>query len=217
MCVGGGSDAAEDSLRYQKEQDAKRERRVREGMGNVDAFFDGGVVDGKAYSGFDDRFYNKRADAYEDFANPQVTRQFRDAQEGLLYGLADANLLNSSAAVEDFGTLDRERTQARDDVARRGDNFADGAREAVAGQRANLTNLIQSTADPTAIRSQLGSVADVLNTADSYSPLGNMFEQTTRGVGAYQVGQDRAAARRQVEQAYASNPSRSSSGKNITG
>jgi len=217
MCGGGGSDAAEDSLRYQKKQDAKRERRVREGMDNVDAFFDGGVVDGKAYSGFDDRFYNKRADAYEDFANPQVTRQFRDAQEGLLYGLADANLLNSSAAVEDFGTLDRERTQARDDVARRGDNFADGAREAVAGQRANLTSLIQSTADPTAIRSQLGSVADVLNTADSYSPLGNMFEQTTRGVGAYQGGRDRAAARRQVEQAYASNPSRSSSGKNITG
>jgi hypothetical protein len=144
-----------------------------------------------------------------------VTRQFEDAQESLLYGLADANLLNSSAAVRDFGTLDRELTQARDDVARRGMNFADDAREAVAGQRSNLTNLIQSTADPTAIRSQLSSVADVLNTADSYSPLGNMFDDTLRGVSAYQTGADRAAVREQVNAAYASNPSSSSSGRRI--
>ena len=213
MCGGGGSDAAEDSLRYQKEQDAKRERRTKKGMSDVESFFDGGYVDGEYYEGFDDQFFDQRADAFEDYANPRATRQFKDAQEGLLYGLADANLLNSSAAVDDFGTLDRELTQARDDVARRGDNFADGAREAVAGQRANLTNLIQSTADPTAIRSQLGSVADVLNTADSYSPVGNFFEGTTRGIGAYQAGADRQAIRQRVNQSYASNPS-SGSGKN---
>ena len=215
MCGGGGSDAAEDSLRYQKEQDAKRERRIKKGMSDVESFFDGGYVDGEYYEGFDDQFFDQRADAFEDYANPRATRQFKDAQEGLLYGLADANLLNSSAAVDDFGTLDRELTQARDDVARRGDNFADGAREAVAGQRANLTNLIQSTADPTAIRSQLGSVADVLNTADSYSPLGNLFEATTRGASAYQTGVNRDSARRQVEQAYASNPS-SGSGRTVS-
>jgi hypothetical protein len=213
MCGGGGSDAAEDSLRYQKEQDAKRERRIKKGMSDVESFFDGGYVDSEYYEGFDDQFFDQRADAFEDYANPRATRQFKDAQEGLLYGLADANLLNSSAAVDDFGTLDRELTQARDDVARRGDNFADGAREAVAGQRANLTNLIQSTADPTAIRSQLGSVADVLNTADSYSPVGNFFEGTTRGIGAYQAGADRQAIRQRVNQSYASNPS-SGSGKN---
>ena len=213
MCGGGGSDAAEDSLRYQKEQDAKRERRIKKGMSDVESFFDGGYVDGEYYEGFDDQFFDQRADAFEDYANPRATRQFKDAQEGLLYGLADANLLNSSAAVDDFGTLDRELTQARDDVARRGDNFADGAREAVAGQRANLTSLIQSTADPTAIRSQLGSVADVLNTADSYSPVGNFFEGTTRGIGAYQAGADRQAIRQRVNQSYASNPS-SGSGKN---
>ena len=213
MCGGGGGNAAEDSLRYQKEQDAKRERRIKKGMSDVESFFDGGYVDGEYYEGFDDQFFDQRADAFEDYANPRATRQFKDAQEGLLYGLADANLLNSSAAVDDFGTLDRELTQARDDVARRGDNFADGAREAVAGQRANLTNLIQSTADPTAIRSQLGSVADVLNTADSYSPVGNFFEGTTRGIGAYQAGADRQAIRQRVNQSYASNPS-SGSGKN---
>jgi hypothetical protein len=213
MCGGGGSDAAEDSLRYQKEQDAKRERRTKKGMSDVESFFDGGYVDGEYYEGFDDQFFDQRADAFEDYANPRVTRQFKDAQEGLLYGLADANLLNSSAAVDDFGDLDRELGTARDDVARRGDNFADGAREAVAGQRANLTNLIQSTADPTAIRSQLGSVADVLNTADSYSPVGNFFEGTTRGIGAYQAGADRQAIRQRVNQSYASNPS-SGSGKN---
>jgi hypothetical protein len=141
-----------------------------------------------------------------------VTRQFRDAQEALLYGLADANLLNSSAAVSDFGTLDRELADARADVSRRATNKADQAREAVAGQRANLTNLIQSTADPTAIRSQLGGVADVLTAADSFSPLGNFFEGTTRGVSAYQLGADRAAIRNRVNSAYASNPS-SGSGK----
>ena len=216
MCGGGGSDAGEQSLRYQKEQDAQRESRIKKGMADVSAFFDGGYTDSGEYQqGFGDSFFDKRADAYQDYANPQVKRQFRDAQEGLLYGLADSNLLNSSAAVADFGTLDRERTEALDSVARRGGNFADDAREAVAGERANLTNLIQSTADPTAIRSQLGSVASVLNTADSYSPLGNLFEATTRGAGAYQTGVNRDSARRQVEQAYASNPS-SGSGRTVS-
>lgn len=213
MCGGGGGGSG-DALNYQKEQDRLREERIREGMSNIDAFFEGGVVNGERYDGFDDSFYNKRAQAYEDYANPQVKRQFRDAQEGLLYGLADSNLLNSSAAVRDFGTLDRELEDSLANVARRGGNLADQSREAVANQRSQLTALVQSTADPTAIRDQLPNVAGVLDAADSYSPLANVFEGSTRAIQAYNTGQRRDAIRNDVNQAFSSNPS-SGSGQNF--
>ena len=200
MC-GGGGDGSEKMLEYQKEQDAKRQERRRKGMEDVRAFFDGGIAsDGTQYEGFGPEFYQERADAYEDYANPQIDNQFQDARLALMEGLAGANLFDSTAANAGADRLQRDLDQGRDRVARKGQQQAQQAKRQVQNQRQNITNLVQSGADPGSL--PMESAAQALDFADSFDPIGNAFQGTTQLVAGYQQGRTRDAIRGRVNSAY---------------
>ena len=213
MC-GGGGDGSEKMLNYQKEQDRKRRERREKGMQNVEAFFEGGrASDGTEYEGYGPEFYDERAEAYQEYANPQVDAQFQDARTALLEGLAGANQFDSTAAQFGADRLKRDLDQGRDQVARQAEQTAEQAKQQVANQRQNITNLVQSGADPGSL--PLDSAANALDFADSFDPIGNVFQGTTQLVGAYGQGQRRDAIRSRVNSAYggARSPN-TSSGKN---
>ena len=205
MCGGGGG-GSDDVLEFQKEQDRRRQERREKGQQDIRAFFDGGVTsDGRRFEGFDEDFFQQRADAFEDFANPQVDNQFQDARLALMEGLANANLFDSTAANTGADQLQRDLDQGRDRVARRGQQEAQNAKQQVQRQRQNLTSLVQSGAAPGDL--PLESAAQALDFADSFNPVGQLFEGTTRLVGGVQQGRRNNAIRSRVNNSFSSNPS----------
>lgn len=212
MC-GGGSDGSEEMLAYQKEQDRKQRRRREEGMENVRAFFDGGHdSDGEFHRGFDDDFHEQRADAYEEFANPQIDNQFQDARLALMEGLSSANLHGSTAQQFGADQLQRDLDQGRDQVARQGQAQVQNSKQQVQNQRQQMTSLVQSGADPGQL--PLESAANALDFADSFDPIGNVFQGTTQLAAGAVRGKGRDAAVRRGNAAYGTNPN-SGSGKSF--
>ena len=204
MC-GGGSDGSDEMLAYQKEQDAKQRRRREEGMQNVRAFFDGGLTtEGERHEGFGDDFFDQRADAYEDFANPQIDNQFQDARLALMEGLSSANLYGSTAQQFGGDQLQRDLDQGRDQVARQGQQQSENARQQVSNQRQQMTSLVQSGADPGSL--PMESAANALDFADSFDPVGQAFQGTTQLAAGAVRGRGRDKARGRVNSAYGSNP-----------
>ena len=208
MCGGGGGDdSSKKMLEYQKEQDRKREEQARLGMANIDAMFDGGYTpDGKQHGGFDDSFFDQRRQAYLDYANPQVSRQFDNAGDQLVFALSRAGTGVSSMAAGRHADLQRDHDEAREQVAMKAANEEGAARQAVADERSRLTSLVQSGASPSAISGMLPSVAQALDTRPSYSPLGPMFQSATAGIGAYQQGQAYGSAANRVNARYETSP-----------
>ena len=172
-------------------------------------------TDRHSYEGFGNDFYQQRADAYKDYANPQAERQYNDANEQLVYALNRANLGQSSAGNRAMARLGSDYEQAQDDIGRKAQGHADQARQDVARERQNLSNLIQSTADPSMARDQMPGVAEALSSTPQFDSMGQLFGDVTRGIGAYQQGQAFRQAQKNVGNAgYGSDPS-SGSGRNV--
>jgi hypothetical protein len=208
MCGGGGgSDGSEEMLQYQKEQDQKREERARRGMAEVDAMFDGGFTrNGQRHRGFDDSFFDQRRQAYLDFANPQVDRQFGDAGDQLVFALSRAGTGQSSMAARRHADLRRDYDQERERVAMRAANEEGSARQAVSDERSRITSLVQSGARPDAVSAMLPSVAQALDIRPNYGPVGPLFQSATAGIGAYQQGQAFGNTANSVNARYQNSP-----------
>lgn len=158
------------------------------------------------HQGFDDSFFDQRADDYLAYANPQIDKQFNDAGEQLVYALARAGTGQSSVATNRWGRMQSEYDQAREQAGLTAQGHADAARQQLADERARLTSLVQSGADPAAINSMLPSVASALDTGPVHGPIGPLFQNATAGIGAYQDGRMLADTRNRVNSAYETNP-----------
>lgn len=137
------------------------------------------------HEGFDEGFYDERSQAYLDYANPQVDEQFDDAQSALTYALARQGQLRGSLAVDRWGDLERDEGRARQQVGSRAQTFADQARQLVSGERAKLTQMLQSTADPSVVSSNLANVMAGLQARPEFNPIGPLFQNATAGLGSY--------------------------------
>ena len=133
--------------------------------------------------------WDQHAQSYQDWANPQVSQQFRDANDRLMFRLDDmGHGAGSSTMVNRTGRLQDDYTQARADVADRSLDIANQTRQNINAQRAQMVNLLQQTGDPSQISSQLGQVVDTLRAAPSFSPVGPVFQNATAGLGSYLDG-----------------------------
>ena len=158
-------------------------------------------TDRHSYEGFGNDFYQQRADAYMDYANPELERQHQDARENLIYGMNRAGAQQSSAANRARARLEGEYEQAQDDIARRAQGHADEARESVARERQNLSQMIQSSADPDMARDQMPSVADALRSTPQFDATGQMISDAASAYGAYRDGRAMDRAEQRVNRA----------------
>lgn len=167
-------------------------------------------TDRHGYEGFGDDFYQQRADAYMDYANPELERQYQDARENLIYGMNRAGAQQSSAVNRARARLESEYEQAQDDIARRAQGHADEARESVARERQNLSQMVQSSADPDMARDQMPSVAEALRSTPQFDATGQMISDAASAYGAYRDGQAMDRAEQRTNRAYRSDPSQGS-------
>lgn len=149
--------------------------------------------------GFDDSYYNKRSQAYQDFALPQLQDQYKDQQKSLTYALSRGGNLGSSLAAAKTAELDKDYSLQQQNVYDTGQDYANKARAAVAEQKGNLVSLLQASADPDAVASMAQSQAANLSAMPNFSPLSPVISNVASGLGSYLTNQQTADA---VKKAY---------------
>ena len=171
MCTGGGG--GDGGAGQARADEAARQARIKEGSANID----------KSFGGFNDAFYNQRAKAYTDYANPQLADQYARTQQNLTYNLARQGLTASSEAARNAGELQRQYNDNRAQIAARGIDTANEARGQVEQNRSELLAQLNATSDPAAAAASAVNRAGILSQQSSFSPLGQLFANTTGLLG----------------------------------
>ena len=182
MCFGGGGGDG-GAAQARADEDA-RQARLKEGTARIDTEF----------SKFDDNFYKGRKQAYTNFAMPQLSDQYRQTGDQLAYSLARSGLGQSSESARQGGILQRDNALARQQIADAATGEAQKARQSVEDSRYNLVNQLQATSDPQMAASNAMRQANSLSMQTGFSPLANLFQNTTgvlaaaNQAGAYSGG-----------------------------
>ena len=175
MCSGGGGDGGAAQARADEEA---RQARIRQGTAAIN----------QKFAGFDEPFYQSRADAYTKFANPQLNEQYNTTGQNLTYNLARQGLTDSSEKARNVGELQRQYNQNKALIASQGMDYANQARQQVEQNRAELISQLQMTSDPAAAASNAVNRATILAQNQPYSPLGQIFTNTTGLLGSTAIG-----------------------------
>jgi len=133
---------------------------------------------------FNDQFYNQRAQAYRDFAMPQVEEQAERARQEMEFALARQRLTRSSVAGDrqrDFGL---ERGRALQGVEMTATDLIGQARGDVASARAQAVNALTASNDPQAALSVARERVGAVSTPPSFNPMGTLFANTLASAGA---------------------------------
>jgi hypothetical protein len=151
-----------------RQEEEARQGRIKSGTAAIN----------EKFAGFDDQFYEKRKQEFANFANPDVQRQYKDAQGGVLYGLARSGNLASSERSRQLGVVDRERDTATMRVADRGAEYANQARTQVENNRTDLINQVNATGDSALAANQAMNRAATLRPSPAFEGLGSLFENS---------------------------------------
>lgn len=150
-------------------------------------------ADTKMEGGFDDAFFDKRRQAYLDYATPQIEDQFADAQEQLTFALARGGNLNSSVRGEKAADLQKRFDLAKQEAADKGLSFANEARNNVENARSDLVSMLNATGDAEGAANSAIARAANLSQPMAFSPVGQLFGDFTAGLGQ-QIALERASA-----------------------
>lgn len=176
MCFGGASDGGA-SVRAATEA-AQKKLYIAAGQDQIDSQF----------SGFDNAFYSKAAQAYRDFAQPQLDRQSAGAKAQLAFGLDRAGLTNSSAAGKQMADLDFNIGTQQQAVEDQAQATAADTRSKVATAKQSLESQLNIDGDAAAANANAGAQAAALAVKPAYSSLGSLFSNVTSGLATAAQG-----------------------------
>lgn len=169
-------DTTGDQIRRQQK---KTQAAIEAGQQSID----------KAFSGFNEGFYDQRAQDYTNYAMPQLEQQYLGARSNARGSLANAGLLNSSIANNAMTGLRKTLDADQQAVVDSGIAQAQALRERISAEKTNLYSQLAASANPSvASQGALQSAAQF--TAPSvFSPLVNYFGNGgTTTYGGYSVG-----------------------------
>ena len=142
-------------------------------------------------AGLADDFYSGFKNSILDFYNPEVARQYEDAQSQNLFDLARRGLLRSSRAADAAGDLTREKAEADAQVIANAENQTAGLRGDINRAEQNAISLLQQTEDPTAAANAAQSEVNAIQSrAPDFSALGQLFSSALNTAASYKQAQD---------------------------
>ncbi|CAB4120908.1 hypothetical protein UFOVP4_5 [uncultured Caudovirales phage] len=163
------------------------DERMKSFFGNFGRMNADTTYTGPRTGGFNEDFYNKRKQAYVDYATPQLDRQYGNAKDQTVYALDRSGLLSSSAGIKKNADLTDTFDQARIGIANKGLDVANQARSDVEAARSNLVNQLNATGDDQAAAAGAVRNAAALNAPQGMSPVGQLFSDFTNtlaGIGS---------------------------------
>jgi hypothetical protein len=129
----------------------------------------------KTFQGFDDSFFNQRANDYVAYAMPQLADQYQSTKKALGYGIANKGLQGGSAERDAMSQLDRQTGQAKQQIEDTGQNQAQTLRTNVQNSENQAIQYLYQTADPAGASAQaIGSAAN-FKVPQTFTPIANMF------------------------------------------
>lgn len=180
MCGGGpkvDTTVQDQMLKDSQEARAKeeaRQERIRTGTGEINDIF----------SGFDDEYYNQYRDAHLDYYQPQIDKQYGDAQDQLTYALSRAGTLKSTMASDKFADLGANYQDQRASIASQALGATSALRGKTNSERSGLISLLNSTGDANmAANEALARSQKLYEEQPSVSPLGPVFAGFASSVG----------------------------------
>ena len=129
----------------------------------------------RSFEGFQPEFFEKRAQAYVNYALPQVAEQYRGARNALVYGLSNRGLQQSSQATTGRENLERTAGTARQNVADTGLAQADQLRRDIEQARQQNIQQLYQSADPARAFQSAISTAAGFQRPSAFPPVANMF------------------------------------------
>jgi hypothetical protein len=133
---------------------------------------------------FNDDFYGQRMSAYQNFAMPQLDRQYQDQMKQLTAALARSGNLNSSLRGELMGKLQGQYDQGKLSIADTARGYTDQARSSVEAAKARLMESNLSLADPGTIRNSATAEASGLMANPQFANLGQMIANLSANVSS---------------------------------
>jgi hypothetical protein len=177
MCFGGGG--GDGGAAQARADEQARQDRIKQGVSNVD----------KSFAKFDDNYYNQRGQAYQNYAMPQFNNQYKQMGNNLAFSLARSGNTDSSEAARQGGILQSDNAFGRQQIADQAIGEQQKARQQVEENRNSLINQLQATSNPSLAAAGAERQAAALAMQPAFSPLGNLFNNTTAVLGnAYQAG-----------------------------
>ncbi len=161
LASGGSPDYAGEA---QKAED-KRQAAIRQGTRQVN----------QAFGGFNQDFYNKRRQAYIDYAMPQLSDQFTQTRNQVGFGLANKGLTQSSTAGKQWSDVFRQAQTSKQGIADAATAQSQDLAKQVELQRQNLLGQLYTTADPASASQQAISTAAGFQAPSTFAPLVNQF------------------------------------------
>lgn len=165
----GGNEA-----RLAREEEQKRQEKIRQGTSRVNEIFDGQ---------FDDNFLAGRRKAFLDYASPQLNDQYGDASKELTFSLARNGTLDSSVRGQKVGELQKLFDLNKQQLADQALASEGEARNAVESARSGLITTLNATGDATGAANSALARSSALSQPAAYSPLSNLFADFTSGLG----------------------------------
>ncbi|MER9685913.1 hypothetical protein [Mesorhizobium sp. M0139] len=185
--LGGGLDKLGNKIK----SDASANMEMREVSRQNDVGL-GKIGIDKAFTKFGDSYYNGYKSDYNNYYDPQLDRQYKEAVGKTTAALADRGVLDSSIGANNFGDLARQNAEAKTNIANEGLDAANKLRGTVENAKSSLYSLNEASADPQAINAQAIGQATSLVAPPQYSPLGQVFANALQSVSAYQQAKNNA-------------------------
>lgn len=174
-------------LQEQRDAEAQRQGRIEQGRASI----------AEAFGGFDDNFIRGREGAYTGYYMPQLSQQFRDTRNALVYALSDAGTLNSSVAGDRLARLDGDYAARKLELADQARSYGQQVRADIEGARSRAVNNLLASGDVGSAQLDAQASARSFGVAPTFSPLAQVFQNLAAGVGAAsQVNQAQALQQR---------------------
>lgn len=165
-----------------RNREAEAEARLTGGTKRVNDAYD---------TAFTPAFYDDYRKKLLDYWNPELARQYSDANRTLNFGFADTQPGGGSAPAEAFGRL----AEARDKATLQANDNATGQatqlKQQNEAQRSQQLALLQSGMDPNTVVQQAQTQVQGVPRQPAYSPLGDIFANVT---GQFAVANQAAKA-----------------------
>jgi len=191
--------------------DAQAKRQTEYDTGRSGLLAAGTDQVNKAFSGFNDDYFNNFAGAYMAKAKDQVDQQKTIAQKNLAFGLARQGILDSQANANQQGLLAETEGRTLADETVNAQNQTNALRSGVAQSKANLLGQVQaseSIGSPIAaadeggvqaalqtqksvisgVNNQSGDVVASLKGVPTVSPIANIFTNVLGSGGSFLSG-----------------------------
>lgn len=173
MCLGGGSVPEDKSGDIAAEQQRKKEANVAAGRTAIENVFGNGTADNPGQFGQD--YYDKISKNYEDYYNPQLDTQYKNALNQLTLQLGQQGILSSSEGNRQLALLNQNNGTQKQTIANNALSQAGTAKTAVANQYNSLLQQNEQAADPSAAAISAAQGAQAVQSTPTYSPLGAVF------------------------------------------